>query len=46
MDCIEGLCMETFFNSTEGQINFANSCEAICGYPTCHGRYWERYPVG
>ena len=44
LDCIEGLC----FPNTLGGIDpteFGNTCEVICGYPTCNGKFWERFPV-
>ena len=42
MDCIEGLCLPT----NENKPRYKNACELICGYPTCNGRFWEKYPVG
>ena len=47
MDCIEGLCLPgSRVPYDEAKPRYKNACELICGYPTCKGRFWEKYPVG
>ena len=44
LDCIEGLCFPNTLGGID-PIEFGNTCEVICGYPTCNGKFWERFPV-